>query len=412
MVLFFLAAAILVIALVAILLLTLFSRSSNDNVNLLENNIGIARQKKSELQKALDIGAIDEPTFNVELATVEQRLATELATNPSNKDRSGSNIVGAIVICAFVPVAAGALYLKLGTPAALTGEIPLQSAAPQAATTSTEAPDLATVIPQLEAKLEAAPDDINGWKLLGRSYLMMGNPPQAEVALKKAITHGHEDADIWSLLAEANAMQKDGDLRGEPTELLEKAIAEDGIHERSYLLLGVARQQVGEHEKAIALFTELLANGERGDEATSLIQKMIAASESELGISSNPEDIPPPGTPGKQLTVNVAVSNAALAQIESDQAVFIYATATDGPPMPLAVSRHTVKDLPVTVTLDDSMAMVPDLNLSNFQSVTVGARISQTGNAIAQSGDWFGELTDIQPAETTNVEISINRQKP
>jgi len=80
--------------------------------------------------------------------------------------------------------------------------------------------------------------------------------------------------------------------------------------------------------------------------------------------------------------------------------------------MPLAVSRMTVADLPVTVTLDNSMAMIPTMTLSSFDSVTVGARVSKTGNAIAQPGDWFTEVTDIEPATTDSVTLTVDQQTP
>ena len=80
--------------------------------------------------------------------------------------------------------------------------------------------------------------------------------------------------------------------------------------------------------------------------------------------------------------------------------------------MPLAVSRITVGDLPVTVTLDDSMAMIPNMTLSAFPSVTIGARISPTGNPLAQSGDWFAEQNNILVNDTDSVSLTIETQTP
>ena len=110
--------------------------------------------------------------------------------------------------------------------------------------------------------------------------------------------------------------------------------------------------------------------------------------------------------------MTVALSEEALAASADDQVVFIYARATNGPPMPLAVSRLSVADLPTTVTLDNSMAMIPTMTLSSFPSVTVGARVSVSGEAIAQTGDWFSEATDIVPANTDPVVLNIDQQTP
>jgi cytochrome c-type biogenesis protein CcmH len=74
--------------------------------------------------------------------------------------------------------------------------------------------------------------------------------------------------------------------------------------------------------------------------------------------------------------------------------------------MPLAVRRAQVKDLPLTFTLDDSMAMAPGMNLSSAPQLIVGARISKSGNAIAQPGDLAGETTGVLPG-AKNLAIRI-----
>jgi cytochrome c-type biogenesis protein CcmH len=56
-----------------------------------------------------------------------------------------------------------------------------------------------------------------------------------------------------------------------------------------------------------------------------------------------------------------------------------------------------VKDLPLAFRLDDSMAMAPGMTLSSAPQLTVGARISKSGTAIAQPGDLSGEITGIAP---------------
>src|SRR5258708_26597740 len=76
--------------------------------------------------------------------------------------------------------------------------------------------------------------------------------------------------------------------------------------------------------------------------------------------------------------------------------VFIFARAAKGPPMPLAVVRKRVRDLPASFSLDDSMAMAAGLKLSGFPRVVVGARISKSGNATPQPGDLQGLTGAVQ----------------
>jgi len=76
--------------------------------------------------------------------------------------------------------------------------------------------------------------------------------------------------------------------------------------------------------------------------------------------------------------------------------------------MPLAIVRKQVRDLPVTVVLDDSMAMTPTMTLSSFDQVVIGARISRTGNALAQSGDLEGVSGTLQTKTAKPLTVTID----
>ena len=93
---------------------------------------------------------------------------------------------------------------------------------------------------------------------------------------------------------------------------------------------------------------------------------------------------------GPSLTVTIDLDPSMTADITGNETLFVFARAVNGPPMPLAIQRRSASELPLTVTLDDSMSMIPAMKLSSFPVVTVGARISRTGDAIAQSGDLQG----------------------
>ncbi|MEO7622731.1 MAG: c-type cytochrome biogenesis protein CcmI, partial [Gallionella sp.] len=91
--------------------------------------------------------------------------------------------------------------------------------------------------------------------------------------------------------------------------------------------------------------------------------------------------------------------------------VFVFAKAMSGPPMPIAVIRAQVKDLPQKFTLNDSMAMMPTMKLSNFKEVAIGAKISKSGNATPQSGDLRGEISAVKIG-TNNVQLVIDKVVP
>ena len=81
------------------------------------------------------------------------------------------------------------------------------------------------------------------------------------------------------------------------------------------------------------------------------------------------------------------LSPALRAKVTPEDAVFVYARAAEGSRMPLALVRRQVKDLPLSFTLDDSLAMSPAARLSGASKVVVGARITKSGQAMSQPGD-------------------------
>jgi cytochrome c-type biogenesis protein CcmH len=83
-------------------------------------------------------------------------------------------------------------------------------------------------------------------------------------------------------------------------------------------------------------------------------------------------------------------------KVSPTDTVFIFARAAEGPRAPLAVLRKQARDLPVTFVLDDSMAMSPQMRLSSFARVVVGARVSKSANATPQPGDLHGQSAPVK----------------
>ena len=92
------------------------------------------------------------------------------------------------------------------------------------------------------------------------------------------------------------------------------------------------------------------------------------------------------------INLEVDITPGLKSRANADDTVFVYAKATQGPPMPLAVKKLKLSDLPVTVVLGDSDKMIPSMKLSSFDQVTLGARVSMSGKLAAQYGDFFNEI--------------------
>jgi cytochrome c-type biogenesis protein CcmH len=117
---------------------------------------------------------------------------------------------------------------------------------------------------------------------------------------------------------------------------------------------------------------------------------------------------PQPG-PAAAIDVNVSIAPALADRLPPQTTVFVFARAAAGPPMPLAVQRLTLADLPASVQLDDSMAMMPQMRLSAFPQVVVGARVSPSGQAMPQPGDLQGETGPVASTTAGAVSVTIDQ---
>jgi cytochrome c-type biogenesis protein CcmH len=103
----------------------------------------------------------------------------------------------------------------------------------------------------------------------------------------------------------------------------------------------------------------------------------------------------------------VSIAPALASKLAPADTVFVFARATQGPPMPVAIVRATAKDLPYTYRLDDSSALMPGNKLSQANEVVIVARISKTGDAKPQAGDLQGLSAAVKP-NGQSVDVQIN----
>jgi cytochrome c-type biogenesis protein CcmH len=104
----------------------------------------------------------------------------------------------------------------------------------------------------------------------------------------------------------------------------------------------------------------------------------------------------------------VQIAPALAARVAPGDTLFVFARAAQGPRMPLAILRRTADLQGLDFSLDDSMAMAPELRLSGFARVVIGARISRSGQATPQPGDLVGQSAAVAPG-ARGVQVLIDR---
>lgn len=314
-------------------------------------------------------------------------------------------IVGGIAISLF----AVALYLAWSKPVITT---PSPS---QIAQNSQMAPEHIEMIKALNARLEQNPNDGKGWTMLARSYAVLGRYNESAAAYDKATNLIQNNAALLVDYADILAMANDKNLQGKPLELIQSALKIDPNNTKGLLLIGKAAYQAGDYSHAVGYFEKLLQLLPPDSPRAKQVSDNIAQARAQEA-GKRPQSLPAqaeaqPATGGAQITGVVRLSPALAGKVSPTDTVFVFAKAVSGPPMPIAVIRAQVKDLPQKFILNDSMAMMPTMKLSNFQEVAVSAKISKSGNATPQSGDLRGEVAPVKVG-ANNVQLVIDKIVP
>jgi cytochrome c-type biogenesis protein CcmH len=394
-------------------------------------NVLIYRDQLAELDADLRNNTIGKEQHDAGRREVERRVLedTLASLNEAAPASSSHTKWVPIALSVIIPLAAVGLYLKLGTPQAVSPQMASsETASPQAngeAPHGTSFDKIRQMAEKLAERLKQQPNDGQGWAMLARSYRVLGQFKESSEAYEKAIKLVPGDAQLLADYADALAMAQGQSLEGEPMRLVEQALKIDPNNLKALALAGTAafdgknyKLAVGYWQKAVKLsppdseFTQSLQSG---------LQEAQALAEGKTPPQNLPNIMPeqanqaeaaaPVGAAAAAISGKVSLSPTLAAKVSPEDTVFIYARAESGPPMPLAILRKKASELPVSFTLDDNSAMSPNMRLSNFAKVTVMARVSKTGNAMPQSGDLEGKVGPIAN-NTSNVSIKVDRVIP
>ncbi len=361
-------------------------------------NIAAYQERKTQLGAAHAAGDIDEAEYQRLQQELDERLLAEAGAAPVQGDTTapGKALRAAVLLTPLLLTGGvfwlsdGAQHFRVGAPA-------------------NEPPgSIEEMVAGLAQKLEQTPDDVDGWVLLGRSYGVMERFADAAQAYGRAnqLTGGR-DPDLLVAEGEMLALARERDLLGRPSRLFDEALALDPGNIRALWYAALAASQGGEELRAEALFARLRA---RPDLPAELREILGVAGAGEGGS----EPAPPAqaaAAAGPRLQVEVGLDPGLRDKLPSDATLFVFARASGGPPMPLAVQRMPVGAFPRTVILDESMAMMEGLSLSRFPRWEIVARVTASGNVRGESGDLEG-LIEADAETAQPLALTIDRRLP
>lgn len=412
---FWIIVAVMLAAALAFVLRPLLRRTQATGPAEDEINIAVYRQRLAELDAELRADVLTPEQHQRARAELERQMAADIAPAAgagAPPVRSPAARWTAVAVGVAVPVLAVGLYAKLGDPQALSRPA---AAARAGQAAPAEMHNFEEAVNRLAARLAADPSNAEGWAMLGRSYVMLKRYGEAGLAFSKAAELLGNDPDVLTDYAEALALANNDSMQGRPAELVARALKADPNHPKGLWLSGHVLLQQGRPAQAIEQWRRLLSLLPPGEEGRGAVEQLIAQVQAQNPQLAGPAAAQPPpagASRGAAMQVRVELARELAARAAPTDTVFVFARAAQGPKMPLAIVRKQVKDLPVTVTLDDSMAMSPELKLSSAAQVVVGARVSKAGTAAPQSGDLEGLSAPLPPGSTRTVVVTIGSVVP
>ena len=434
-------------------------------------NLEVFRQRLAELDGDLAAGNLDQTQYDAAKSDLERELLYDL-----DRDGGGATVAPqaapvataarapllALALAVLVPATAVLAYLQIGEQEIIPRiEMVAQGGDPSGLPAghggNAETPSLDQLTARLAEKLEQNPDNLEGWVMLARTYFATNQPTKALGAMERAYELAPREANVVIGYAEAIAANQDNQLAGRPAELIRTALELEPTNPSARWLDGMLAYQQERFDEAASTWESILGEMDPAGEEAAQMRQMVAEARERAGDATMadqpgaasgppastpqpataeepaspavtqapapskaaapaPAPAPPvpaaPATQGASIQVSADLAPGLADRVAPGDTVFVFARAAAGPPMPLAVQRFRVADLPVSVTLDDSMAMMPAMRLSAFPEVIVGARVSRAGQAMPQPGDLEGQVGPVAVGAAGAVSVTIDRVRP
>ena len=273
---------------------------------------------------------------------------------------------------------------------------------PQGKSAGSDRASIEEMVAGLDQRLRDKPDDLAGWKMLGRSYFQLRNYEKAIEAFDRAVRiEAGSNGQTLVDLGEAVWMQDPGTLTGRAGELFENAIATSPNNSKALFYGGLVAIERGERFLAADRWETLLALSPPEGIQEILQQRIAELRGEEMPVQDAPI--------AAIVSAAIELAPAAEQAVAADATVFIIVRDPAQPSPPIAAVRRRVAELPAVVALSDSDAMMPGRLLSGFSELEIVARVSMSGQPVAQPGDWYGEKI-VRPAESGEVSIVIDRE--
>ena len=300
--------ALLLLGTLAILILPLWKRASDEAPARIDYDIVVYRSQLAEIKQEVERGLMSEAQADAARAEIHRRMLAaedaglEMAVAPARADSPRARLASVGAIAVFVTAGAAIMYGMLGSP-----NLPGQAYASRL----TDDPEIAAAASaeQLEAVLKTNPSGA-GYRRLAELYFSARKYAQAAAADRQAIALGVADAATWSELGEAIVMTNGGAVAPEALQAFANALTAEPRSERARFYIGLAEAQIGNAKQAVAIWRDLEKDSDPGAPWLQMLREHIKVFAKEGGF--DPASVPPSPPSPAVLTAAVAAMTSAM----------------------------------------------------------------------------------------------------
>jgi len=410
------ALAMIALALAAILPVLLRARHSRPR-DTGAAALEVYRERLVELEREHERGNLSEEGLADARADLERELLHEV---PADDPESDARPL-------LVPARASAIAIALALPAialllyAATGQPEMAGSSAAGRLSQDRIHQIAAMQPPqridvLERYVDAHPQAPRAWSLLGEAYRSTGSYGDAVNAFARARALSPGDAWLTARQAESLLLANGRSFTRSVDRLLNQALDQDARNPLALMLAGHLAMARGNDQQAVSYWQDLEDTMPRDDQRRAMVEQLIARAEGKGGNASatGGDASANAGTAaaaGAAVTVHVTLDPSLRESAAPDDTVFVFARrpgGSGGPP--LAVARTTVSALPTEITLSDAQSMTPAAKISQAGKVVITARVARSGDVRAQSGDLEGTSGTITVGAATPTDLTIDRR--
>ncbi|MGD8176707.1 c-type cytochrome biogenesis protein CcmI [Marinimicrobium sp. ARAG 43.8] len=371
----------------------------------LETNITLFREHLAELEASRDAGRLSQEAFEQLKLEQERALLEEERQLASSRPLKGRALPGGrvlVVVALLGTLGSVLLYHERGA----SEDVELLALQTQKALgdnndlRNDRRPDPArtwAVVEQLQQRVKENPESVQHLFLLANYTRELGHYDQAVDLYERILSLQPDSARIHADLAETLFIRDDNRIGERGRALVAEALQLNPEETTALGLAGIDAFSHQRYQEAIDYWERAIAVMDPTSGNAMAFRRGVSRARAALGEGAPEADTAPTADGGVALTLDVSLGDDV--EVKGDETVFVYARAWNGSAMPLAIQRLQASQLPLSITLDETMAMSPAASLASVETVELVARLSRSGDVAARPGDWQATLGPVELAD-------------